>query len=106
MNKEDFIKSVKERLMDQGNLVFIVREKNYSGFPDLVVIKRGEVKFVYVKMESFMLARIQLMTAQLISRKGVGCYLLRNCEKKESLAQFTGEDQRPLKELPLENLFK
>lgn len=111
MNKEDYIKNVKERLMDEGFLVFIVKEKNYSGFPDLVSIKNKkmiedsgeEVKFIYLKMENFAMSRIQRMTFDLISRRVKQCYLLRKFKDKEILYQGIGGE---LVEVSLDNFFK
>lgn len=70
ITEKQYIKTVKDRLQQQGCLVFKITERFRSGFPDLIVICAGIVMFVECKVGNNTLSSLQLNTLFHIAKAG------------------------------------
>lgn len=87
----EYTKTIKYQLTEEGNLVFKINERYRSGFPDLIVLQDGIVKFVEVKIEDRELTELQKITLHLIARKGGHAYVLRKKGEGSELYRVKGD---------------
>lgn len=82
-----YTKTVKRRLVAQGAFVIKIDERYRSGFPDLIVVQDGVVKFVEIKMGDNSPTELQKLTLYLIAARGGNAYVLRKQKLAEELFQ-------------------
>ena len=85
-----YTKIVKRRLAAQGAFVIKIDERYRSGFPDLIVVQDGVVKFVEIKMGDNQPTELQKLTLYLIAARGGNAYVLRKQSLTEELFQVQG----------------
>lgn len=84
MNESKFISMLRQQLKEKGWLTFKINERFASGFPDLIAIRSGEVRFIECKVDNNQLTKLQVENMYQILQKNGKCFVATYSNKDES----------------------
>lgn len=85
VNEANYTEHLKDRFRKAGWLVHKTSERFVSGWPDLLIIKKGTSVFIEVKVKSNSLSALQKKTLVDLAKAGVLALVMRQLEDKKEI---------------------
>lgn len=85
VSETNYTEQLKERFRKAGWLVHKTSERFVSGWPDLLVIKKGTSVFIEVKVKTNSLSALQRKTLIDLAKAGVLAVVMRQLEDKREI---------------------